>query len=368
MFLKRRPPQVDGVSSLKGGVMKRKTVKVKIKKAKTAPAKAKEKARKNKKIVKPVMKVKAAARRVVKKAGRPKASPKLTPTGAVIEAQRHKAEEAKYYPRPAAYMPPRQWERDELPSVYGDTRIVLMVRDPHWIFAYWEIADARRMDIEREAGCGWEGLRKVLRIYDVTDIEFNGANANKYFDIDITPEAVNWYIHVGEANRSWCVDLGVITSEGRFIMIARSNVVATPRDTASDVIDEEWMSVEEDFLKLYGLWGGFGGASQGKAQIKKILKERLEKELSSGAASSFARPGKYRGFWMVVNTELIVYGATEPDASVTVQGRPIKLSRDGTFSLRFALPDGEQVIPVKGISADKEEERTITPIVKKYTI
>ena len=97
------------------------------------------------------------------------------------------------------------------------------------------------------------------------------------------------------------------------------------------------------------------------------MKERLQRALSSGGISSFVRPEKFRGFWMVVNTELIVYGATEPDATVTVQGRPIKLNRDGSFSLRFALPDGEQVIPVKGVSADKAEERTITPIVKKYT-
>jgi len=339
-------------------------MKRKIKKADRLPLKAKAK---KKAAAKPVRKIKAAPKRAVRKIRRPKAPSELIGTGAIVEAQRHKAEETKYYPRPSAYMPPRQWERDEFRSAYGDTKVVLMARDPHWIFAYWEIADARRMDIAREANAGWDGLRKVLRVYDVTDIEFNGANAHKYFDIDITPEADNWYIRVGEANRSWCVDLGVITPDGRFIMIARSNIVSTPRDSSSDVIDEEWMSIEEDFLKLYGLWGGFAGASPGKAQIKKILKERLEKELSSGAVSSFARPAKYRGFWMVVNTELIVYGATEPDAAVTVQGRPIQLNCDGTFSLRFALPDGEQVIPVKGVSADKEEERTITPIVKKHT-
>lgn len=338
----------------------------KIKRARKIRAKAPEKKTARKAVVKR-KKVKIAARRAVRKIRRPVAAAELISAGSIIEAQRHKAEEAKYYPRPSAYMPPRQWEREELPSAYGETRIVVMVRDPHWLFAYWEITDARRMDIEREARAGWGDLRKVLRVYDVTDIEFNGTNAHKYFDIDITSETGNWYIRVGEASRSWCVDLGVVTSDGRFIVVARSNVVATPREGASDVIDEEWMSIEEEFLKLYGLWGGFAGASPGKAQIRKLLKERLEKELSSGAVSSFVRPAKYRGFWMVVNTELILYGATEADAAVTVQGRPIKLNRDGTFSLRFALPDGEQVIQVKGVSADKEEERTITPIVKKYT-
>jgi uncharacterized protein len=50
-----------------------------------------------------------------------------------------------------------------------------------------------------------------------------------------------------------------------------------------------------------------------------------------------------------------------------VQGKPISLRRDGTFSLRFALPDGRQVIPLKAVSADKVEERTITPTVSRET-
>jgi len=68
-----------------------------------------------------------------------------------------------------------------------------------------------------------------------------------------------------------------------------------------------------------------------------------------------------------VNTELIVYGATEPDAKVTVQGREIKLNKDGTFSLRFALPDGKQIIPVRAESNDGVDVRVITPVVKKET-
>ena len=72
-------------------------------------------------------------------------------------------------------------------------------------------------------------------------------------------------------------------------------------------------------------------------------------------------------FWLNVNTELIVYGATEPDARVFVQNKQIKLRSDGTFTLRFALPDSKQVIPVKAVSSDNTEERTITPIVTKET-
>jgi hypothetical protein len=72
-------------------------------------------------------------------------------------------------------------------------------------------------------------------------------------------------------------------------------------------------------------------------------------------------------FWLAVNTELIVYGATEPDARVLVQGKEISLRPDGTFSLRFALPDGKQTIPVEATSGDGDEKRTITPVVNRET-
>ena len=66
-----------------------------------------------------------------------------------------------------------------------------------------------------------------------------------------------------------------------------------------------------------------------------------------------------------MNTELILYGRTKPDAKVTIQSKDIKLNPDGTFTMRFILPDGEQVIPVKAISSDKKDVREIIPVIKK---
>jgi len=93
-------------------------------------------------------------------------------------------------------------------------------------------------------------------------------------------------------------------------------------------------------------------------------------EVGSGALSSLASPVKKpwpKGFWLTVNTELIVYGQTEADAKLTVGGRPVALRPDGSFSLRFFLPDGKQVIPVVATSSDGEQVRKITPIVNKET-
>lgn len=80
-----------------------------------------------------------------------------------------------------------------------------------------------------------------------------------------------------------------------------------------------------------------------------------------------AEKPKNKDFWLVANAELIVYGATEPDAAVTVRGTPIQLRPDGTFSLRFALPDGDHPIPIHGVNADRDMERSIHIEVTRST-
>ena len=77
----------------------------------------------------------------------------------------------------------------------------------------------------------------------------------------------------------------------------------------------------------------------------------------SSLSSPFGGQERKKGFWFNVNAELILYGATEPDAQVTIGGRVIKLRPDGTFSYRFALPDGQYELPAVAISYDKTDGR-----------
>jgi hypothetical protein len=254
----------------------------------------------------------------------------------------------------------------DLPSQYDRDTIVLQVRDPHWLHSYWEIRGSTFQRLKGELGDYFYKAKKVLRVYDVSHIVFNGTNAHKSFDIQIDDYANNWYIDANGPGRSWCVDLGLLLADGRFIMIVRSNTVHTPLEGPSWITDEEWMIPDDMFARLYGMGFGLGRSSP----VGKAWQERVKQALSSGAPSSMASPVKKipeRKFWLMLDCELIVYGATEPDATVTVQDREIKLRPDGSFTLRFALPDGRQVIPVKAVSSDKVEERTITPIVSRDT-
>ena len=246
-----------------------------------------------------------------------------------------------------------------------------MVRDPFWAYAYWEIEPQRLEELKRSIGKDAQQAQMILRVYDVTDIKFNGANAHHYFDIEITALANNWYIHLDAPHKSFCVDIGLKTATGEFYLLARSNIIKTPRAWMSEILDEQWMSTQEEFEKVYALSGGYR-VGAGSLELQEIVAKRLQEQITSPGISSMASeamPRKERGrkFWLTLDTELIVYGATEPDAKVYMQGRPIALRPDGTFSMRFSLPDGTQFIPVTAESADGVESRSIIPTVRRDT-
>ncbi|SFF97102.1 hypothetical protein SAMN05660649_00265 [Desulfotomaculum arcticum] len=134
----------------------------------------------------------------------------------------------------------------EIPWNYGIDRLVLMVRDPNWIYAYWEITATKQEEFSCQFGAeAWSTSRPVLRVYDVTGLEyFNGYNANDYLDISINDFTDNWHIEVDRPNSSFCVDVGRVMPDGRFITILRSNIVKTPSVSISNLLDEEWMWIE----------------------------------------------------------------------------------------------------------------------------
>ena len=266
-------------------------------------------------------------------------------------------------------------EGRDLPHDYGDTRIVVMVRDPEWVFAYWEVNDEVREELKLfRTG---HDRRVVLRFYKVDGRDWPSEPAHYTFDVEVGPYSSSWYLRMPEPDSQWVAELGMFDHEGNYISIARSNVIIMPRDRISEETDTQWMIVEETFRKLYEAAGAFTlREMRGSEEIIRVLQKQVGmalsgEGLSSGSLSSGSQvlpsPKNSKDFHLQVHTEMVLYGSTEPDATVTVQGRRIGLNQDGTFSLRFSLPDGEQVLGVKAVNADGDMSREITPVVKKTT-
>jgi hypothetical protein len=259
----------------------------------------------------------------------------------------------------------------DLPAGYGRDRIVLMVRDPYWLHTYWELTRHAVKRAEAALGQDWHGARPILRLLDVTSHDSTSPAELPVRDIDIHGGCNNWYVEVQNPPRSFRIDIGYLARNGQFYVLARSNVVATPRAGISDRIDENWADFDVSKAdRIYAMSGGFD-PSASSLELKQLFEERLRRPMGSPAVTSFGSGafqfGKERKFWFNVDAELIVYGATEPTAKVTLQGEPVKLRPDGTFTMRFSLPDSRQIIPAVAVSADGVEERTIVLAVERNT-
>ncbi|HOX22336.1 MAG TPA: DUF4912 domain-containing protein [Elusimicrobiales bacterium] len=259
-----------------------------------------------------------------------------------------------------------------LPGSYGVTAAYLLTRDPHWLFLCWEITEETRQSVmAKHGGDIFNRCKTVIRVYDVTD-----GGETRFTDVPAMLEARRWYVNVPESGRSYCCEVGLLAPDGTFIALVRSNKVALPPGRISNVSDEKWMSVSADFDKLLQL-SGVEYIGRGSGEFAKILSQRWEmlravssRSASWGAPSSLdsgRRVDQSRGFWLVADCELILYGATLPDAKVTVLGRSVKLNPDGTFAMRFALPDGRLDMPIRAESSDGVDRRSIDISVQRQT-
>jgi len=264
-------------------------------------------------------------------------------------------------------------EHKALPGSYGVTEAALMPRDPNWMFIYWEITEnSRKNTCSKHGDDVFSKGRQVIRVYDMT-----GGETTRYFDIAVRLDAGSWYINVQESGRAYCCELGLVLPDGSFIGLVKTNTVNLPAGRVSDVTDEKWMAVSADFDKLMQLSGveyigkGSGEVAKSLAQRWEMLRAVFSRASSWGVSSmsshALQRPEQPKNFWLVADCELILYGATEPDAFVTVSGRKVNLNPDGTFSMRFALPDGVVDLPVKALSKDETDSREIDIKVTRTT-
>jgi hypothetical protein len=296
-----------------------------------------------------------------------------------------------------------------LPDSYGTKKLFLVARDPHILFAYWDLSPVQYQEAARAAHDG-----KVL-------LEVYVPGEGRVQQIHIWDTHRNWYLQINRPDTSFVAQLGYYRPDGAFEVLARSAEIRTPRDTLSPHTDARFVTLpfSVSFRELFDIIAGQAQPGEelaetmarlqrtdfelpfqariprdltekesgelleylgddevrrrmvGSFEITEILKKRFETMVSSGqwvssagawvtsASSPFgASFGRERGFHMHLNAELIIYGGTTPDAKVRVDGHDISLSKDGTFHYHFSFPDGNFHIPIDATSADGAETRS----------
>jgi hypothetical protein len=318
-----------------------------------------------------------------------------------------------------------------LPTTYHRDSLFLTARDPRWLFSYWDIDGERVAASEMRDGRRAYFLRVLRCSGEVeTLVEVNPGARNWYIpvreggttyvaELGYFNRGSLWQCVVRSGEASTPADTVAVEGHEAFATVPQSLTferlqelvqehmqegetllqaiaritgegrIQLHRGSAPSWTDEQKrllaMLLGESLINVVGL-----GSEEIDRLLRKALQEKLHSEAASGlsanlsallapttsslfsplGASWSAQPfgvPRERSFFMHLNAEVIFYGGTQPDATLTVNGEPVALQADGSFRFHCTLPDGDFEIPVVALSADGLEERSATLSFRRQT-
>ncbi|MBM5803869.1 MAG: DUF4912 domain-containing protein [Cyanobacteria bacterium K_DeepCast_35m_m2_155] len=281
---------------------------------------------------------------------------------------------------------------DPAPRPAAETHVVFLPRDPQWAYVFWEISEADRNSAQA-AGA----TQLCLRVADVTNLAPGSAHPHTMQEVVVDSHATEWYLPVPLSDRDYRVELGYRKGgSGGWISLAFSSVARVPALHPSEQILDQFVPFSLDSApseatadllqpadsglheRLYqsatARWRRLGRGSEAFHEMEEGLLGEAGLNASGAGLWASGRNesgaglvARQRSFWLVADAELIVYGATDPAAKLTIGGEEVPLSADGTFRVQVPFRDGEQVYPIEAIAADGEQKRHITLAFNRTT-
>ncbi|MDM7952240.1 MAG: DUF4912 domain-containing protein [Cyanobium sp. CZS 25K] len=301
---------------------------------------------------------------------------------------------------PAQAMPPPSPTGEQEDGGGGrSTWVAFVPRDPQWSQVRWSIDPDDRNRAQAEGA-----TQLCLRVADVTGLDGGSTHPHTLQEVVVESQASEWYLPVPLSGRDYRVELGFRKGgSGGWISLAFSATAHVP------VLDSPALTMPDPFV-AFSLPPS-GDASPATAPFREIhndLHERLYQSATSpwrrlgrgseafhefDSAAGLEGGGLYsdsgagpwasgrnasgsgiggvaprqRSFWLVADAELIVYGATDPAARLSIGGEEVPLSADGTFRVQVPFRDGQQLYPIEAVAADGEQKRSITMEFRRTT-
>ncbi|BAY22569.1 hypothetical protein NIES2100_23320 [Calothrix sp. NIES-2100] len=281
----------------------------------------------------------------------------------------------------------------------------------------WQLADVNKQVLQDT------GYSLALRIYDVTSIDLSYQTPQFIEQYEIDPTTENSVVAIPQSDRDYIAEIGYATDSEHWVSIARSEMVrvfshhgSKDKDDAG-LIDTNETNLESSIILTprtakwaYVTWyipepqeqvlldsgisqlviklfdvTGIDLSYQNPQLVQQYECEvfsrdrfvaipnsdrdyiveigyvtegdRWESLARSATVRIFSRP--YPDFWFVADAEIIVHGATEPDATVNIAGHPIKIKPDGTFHFRVPFSDSFIEYLMTATSAHGKQTKTI---------
>jgi phosphate transport system substrate-binding protein len=175
----------------------------------------------------------------------------------------------------------------------SESTISLNPRTPRWAYATWNVASNDREMLRTQGGS-----QLALRLYDVTNIDLSYQTPQLVQQYECEETIQKRFVAIPVSDRDYITEIGYLTSDDRWLMIARSPITRI-----------------------------------------------------------FSRP--HQEFWFEADAELIIHGATQPGSTVTVGGHEVKLKPDGTFHLRIPFTDELIDYVMTAVADNSENAKTI---------
>lgn len=136
------------------------------------------------------------------------------------------------------------------PFAFRSDLIALSPIQPRLAYIRWHVRSETVEALRKRLG-SLDGGALVVRIYDVTDVIFDGFNAHRFFDIGVTSLFGNHYLGLDQPERNLLAELGFRLPDGSFAALCRSNTFYSDRQRPSGRFQLDGLYVSRGFTRVF---------------------------------------------------------------------------------------------------------------------
>ena len=255
-------------------------------------------------------------------------------------------------------------------------RIVLFVCDSYWLRACWEVTPLLVDRIRSAMGKHWHTADPALRVFHV-DREGPRATGRRELisELEVSGGFGSWYIPIDSSPNHFMVELGYRSRDGQFFTLISSNTVQTPQRFAHDsfgrsMIDDLNARARLESPVPYDARAGAGYGAKSPAPKPCAAPTPAPPAFPQPIGFNqpeYASSEKSPSDYFNVDVQVVIKGHAAPRTTILVKDDPIPVRSDGTFSVRYSLPERRHVFPITMTSQDGMEKQTIVLALDRNT-
>jgi glycosyltransferase involved in cell wall biosynthesis len=217
-----------------------------------------------------------------------------------------------------------------------DTYLNLCVASPGQAFVVWRLQPGWVESTAQRKGNQWDGARLVVRLYDVSFIEFNGFNAHKMRDVPVDGLKGERLLSFPLSGTTQLAEVGFVLRHGEFLPAARSHAVHFPSLTVSSQHDNAALYVD-DRLVPEPVPSPWEAAAYMRERARPRLRQGLNLALLSFQAQAVGHEGSVATFVSLLASELVRQSQHVHVFVPAGDGQATDFERDGVVYHALAL-------------------------------